>query len=64
MECVSQAPYLIYTARNDDGTLYGVCVKVYADGAVQTERDTLTVSGAITMQKDSAQKMEAFIQSL
>ena len=49
MECVSQAPYLIYTARNDDDALYGVCVKVYADGAVQTERDTLTVSGAKDM---------------
>ena len=45
MESVSEAPYLTYTARNDDGTWFGVCVKVYADGAVQTERDTLTVSG-------------------
>ncbi len=47
MECDVQAPYLYYTARNDDGTLYGVCLKVYSDGStVQTDRDTLKVSGA------------------
>ncbi|MBQ8137804.1 MAG: glycoside hydrolase N-terminal domain-containing protein [Clostridia bacterium] len=47
MECVSRAPYLCYTARNDDGSLYGVCVKVFSNtGTIQTERDTLTVQGA------------------
>lgn len=47
MECAAQAPYLYYTAQNDDDTLYGVCLKVYSDGGmVQTDRDSLKVSGA------------------
>lgn len=46
-EVHAKAPYLCYTARNDDGTLYGVCAKAYCiGGEMETERDTLKITGA------------------
>lgn len=46
-EFVIQQPYMVYTAQNDDGSLYGVCARVVcADGKMETDRELLRVSGA------------------
>ena len=46
-EIHADAPYLCYMARNDDGSLYGVCAKVSSiGGTTETERDTLKIVGA------------------
>ncbi len=46
-EFLTELPYMVYTARNDDGSLYGVCAKVFsADGKMETDRNSLLVSDA------------------
>lgn len=44
-EYLTQLPYMVYTAQNDDGSLYGVCARVFcADGKIEADRNSLLVS--------------------
>ena len=46
-EFLTEPPYMVYTARNDDGSLYGVCAKVFCtDGTMETDRNSLLISDA------------------
>ena len=46
-ESLTQLPYMIYTAQNDDGSLYGVCARIFcADGKMEADRNSLLVSDA------------------
>lgn len=47
MERTAHAPYLTYSALNDDGSCFGICAKVYVrEGEVEPWRENLQVTGA------------------
>ena len=46
-EFQAKAPYMIYTAVNDDGSLYGVCAKICCkDGQIETDVNSILVRDA------------------